>query len=280
MRLPKPSEGVFSNTMPYASWGEGSKNLLVIPGGPSNDPPTASSVKWMGRSLKPLVENDYTMWMVARRRGMPEGHSIEDMAADYAALIADELHGSIELVVGLSLGGAIGIYLAANHPEHFDHIALVGIAHTFSDRGLRLDYDYATALSESRPVEAGRLMAGAMLSESWLRWTAPVLGTLMGMTLRKSREHDLCASDLIVEAEAEMSFDARPDLPRIQVPVQLLAGDRDFYFPIPVIEETARLIPDCTLRVYPEKGHLGAIQSRRLAGDISDFVERESEIAS
>jgi integrase len=101
---------------------------------------------------------------------MPQGHTIEDMAADYADLIAAEFDGKVDLVVGLSTGGLIGQYLAANHPDRFDHIALVGAAHTVSEQGRRLDYDWAAARSLGDWTGAGRVMAGAMLSDSWLRF--------------------------------------------------------------------------------------------------------------
>lgn len=121
-------------------------------------------------------------------------------------------------------------------------------------------------------------MAGAMLSDSWLRWTAPVLGTLMGLSFR-SHPHDQFASDLMVETKAEGAFDARPILTQIKVPVLLINGDKDLYFPVPLIQETARLIPDCTLKVYPGNGH-GAFLSRQLVPDILDFINRKPPVAT
>ena len=280
MGLSKPIEAVFPNTMAYVRWGDGPKTLLVIPGGTGTDLPSGRQVRMMmGRALRPLVESGYCTWMVARRRGMSQGHTIEDMAADYADLIAAEFAGRVNLVAGLSYGGAIGLYLAANHPERFDHIALVGCAPTIDERALRLDFDAATALSQGHRAKAGRLMAGEMLSDSWLRWTAPVLGTLMGLTFR-SHPHDQFASDVMVEVEAEGTFDARPILTQIEVPVLLINGDKDFYNPVPLIQETARLIPDCTLKVYPGKGHVGVFQSRQLAPDILDFMNRKPPVAT
>ncbi|MFO7548079.1 MAG: alpha/beta hydrolase [Acidimicrobiia bacterium] len=278
MRIPKPVTGMFANTMAYARWGDGPKTLLVVPGGPGNDVPAAGTVRMMGRSLRPLVENGYTLWMVTRRRGMPEGHTIEDMAADYSELIAAEFDGRVDIVVGISMGGLIGLYLAANHPDRFDRIALVGAAYTVSEQGRRLDYDWATALSQGHRAKAGRMMVEAMLSNSRLRWTAPALGTLMGLVFRP--DHDQFASDVMVEADAEVTFDARAVLPRIQVPVLLVNGDKDLYFPTALIAETTRLIPDCTPKTYEGKGHLGTIQSRQLAPDILDFIEKKHTVAT
>lgn len=270
MRIPKPVTGMFPNTMAYARWGDGPKSLLVVPGGPGNDAPTTQSVKMMGGSLRPLVEDGYTLLLVTRRRGMPQGHTIDDMASDYADLIATEFGGRVDLVVGISTGGLIGQSLAVAHPDRFDHIALVATAYTFSQQGLRLDYDWATARSQGESAKGGRLMAEAMLSDSWLRWTAPALGTLIGLLFRS--EHDQFASDVMVEAEAQMNFDARPALPGLTVPVLLVGGDKDYYMPVSMIEETARLIPDCTLKIYQGKGHMGTVRNRQLAPDILDFI--------
>ena len=60
---------------------------------------------------------------------MPRGHSVEEMANDYAQLVDEEFGGQVDLYLGISFGGAIGVYLAANHPDHFRSIVLVGIGY-------------------------------------------------------------------------------------------------------------------------------------------------------
>jgi len=62
------------------------------------------------------------------------------------------------------------------------------------------------------------------------------------------------------------------------VPVLLVCGDEDLYFPKEVYQETARLIPDCTLRMYEGAGHVGAIRDRRFPQDVLDFVGQRSRI--
>lgn len=100
----------------------------------------------------------------------------------------------------------------------------------------------------------------------------------MGMIFRP--DHDQFASDVMVEADAEMALDSRPVLPRIRVPVLLIGGDKDFYIPVARYHETARLIPDCTLKIYEGESHVGAIRSRRLAPDILDFIKRKPAVAT
>ena len=86
------------------------------------------------------------------------------------------------------------------------------------------------------------------------------------------------ASDAIVEADGHAAFDAREILPDIRVPVLLVGGDRDRFTPREVYEETARLIPDCTLRIYEGKDHLRVTSDKRFARDVLDFVRQRPRV--
>jgi len=106
---------------------------------------------------------------------------------------------------------------------------------------------------------------------------ARVFGALMGPIVYRGA-HPSFRSDVMVEAEAEVAFDAREILPAISVPVLLVGGDQDQYFARGVVEETARLIPDCTLKLYEGKDHLGAVSDKRLPQDVSDFVRQRPRV--
>ena len=270
--IPKPVTGIFPNGMAYARWGTGPKTLLFIPGGPGNAAPGGMSVR-MFPLLRRLVEDGYTAWYVARRRDMPKGHTIADMADDYARLVADELGGKVDLVVGVSYGGMIGFYLAARHPERFGHIAIAVAGYEVGEQGKSLDYDFARLMSEGRNGEAGALMVRNMAPGLRVPGAARVLGAVMGRIMA-GEAHPSFASDVMVEAEAEVACDARDVLPAIAVPVLLVCGDEDLYFSKEVYEETARLIPDCTLRMYEGAGHVGATRDGRLPQDVLDFVRQ------
>jgi pimeloyl-ACP methyl ester carboxylesterase len=207
---------------------------------------------------------------------MPKGHTIADMAQDYAGLIADELDGKVDLVVGVSEGGMIGFYLAARHPDRFGHVAIAVAGYEVSEEGKTLDHDFARLLSEGRSGEAGTLMVRHMVPALRVPGLARVAGALMGRSMRG--DHPFFASDVMVEAEAEVACDARDVLPAISVPVLLVCGDEDPYFPKEIYEETVRLIPDCTLRMYAGVGHVGAIRDRRFPQDVLDFVRQRPAV--
>jgi hypothetical protein len=65
-------------------------------------------------------------------------------------------------------------------------------------------------------------------------------------------------------------------LPDIRIPVLAVGGGADQFYARDVTEETARLIPDCSLRVYDDKDHLGTLTDERLPRDVLDFVERQA----
>ncbi|MGB8020073.1 MAG: hypothetical protein WCF04_02475, partial [Candidatus Nanopelagicales bacterium] len=83
--LPGPSRpvtGMFPNAMAYIRWGAGPKTLLWIVGGPGIGFPIGLRVALLPVVLRPFAQAGYTCWWVNRKRDMPPGYSIADMAED------------------------------------------------------------------------------------------------------------------------------------------------------------------------------------------------------
>lgn len=273
MGAPRPVTGMSSTRMAYARWGDGPKTLLLMPGGPGNFAPGGIDLWMMLRPFRRLIDEGYTVWYVMRKQGMPQGHAIADMADDYAEFIDSELGGKVDVALGTSYGGFIGFHLAARHPDRFGHIVTAAAGYEVSERGKDIDYTMAKRLSEGRSVEA----ATGMFEDYFPQVRVPGLAWLFGQVMGRigfRGGHAEFASDVMVEGEAEVAFDARPILPEIGVPVLLIGGDADFMFPEGYLEETARLIPECTLRVYEGKDHVQALSDERLCPDVLDFIDK------
>jgi pimeloyl-ACP methyl ester carboxylesterase len=142
-----------------------------------------------------------------------------------------------------------------------------------NERGKALDAGFARHLSDGRTGEAMATMLEGLTPRWFCSTLARPLGALVGRFAFGELHPDF-ANDVLVEAEAEVACDARHVLPRISVPLLLVCGDRDVYFDKAVYEETARLIPDCTLRMYAGKGHMGVVSDGRVAEDVLDFARR------
>ena len=269
---PKAVSGIFPNGIAYARVGSGPKTLLFILGGPGMGAPQGLRLALLPFTFyPPYIEAGYTVWIVARRQNMPKGHTIADMAEDYAGLIADELDGKVDLVISEGpTGGWIGFCLAARHPDRLGHLVTASCGYTVSEQGKTIDHDFARLRVEGRWDDASALQFTSFYPDLRLPGVARVLGVAMGRLLFADG-NPYRAHDGMVEAEAEMVFDARKILPQISVAVLLIGGDRDIYTPKEVYEETARLIPDCTLRLYEGEG-ITAVSDKRLPQDVLDFV--------
>ena len=270
----RPTRGVFRNGMAYTRHGEGPITLLFVPGGPGNTLPTGVFALMTRRMVRPYVDAGCTVWTVTRRQNMPAGHTIGDMAGDFARLIKEEFAGHIDIYLGISYGGLIGHYLAAEYPDTCSSFVFVGAGHSVSERGRQLDHRLAVELSRGRRSAAGVLVVEDGLSRPGFPsfpWLARLLGPAVGR-VAFGQEHPYFRSDVLVEADAELAFDSREILPNIAVPVLLISGDRDDYFPKDIMEETARLIPRGELQLYEGKTHEGAIVDKRLPQDVLEFA--------
>ena len=247
--------GVSDDGMEFDVLGAGQRTLLFIPGGPGSEVPTGLLAKMMPSQFTPYVRAGFTVWNVTRRRNMPQGHSIADMADDYAAFVAAEIGGTVDLVVGESYGGLVAQYLAANHPTLVHRVVLAVSAGAITDSGKDLDRRWAAARAEGRFADAGVLFLEFVLPGADRAALRQRLGRLAGRLFVNS---SVPASDLLVEAEAEGAFDARGILPGIQAPVLIVCGDQDEFFSREIVEETAQLIPDSTLVWIAGMGHMRA----------------------
>lgn len=262
--------GRFSNGMEYLTFGAGPRTALFVPGGPGSDLPGALTLRLYRRMLAPYVEAGYAVWLVTRRRGMPVGHTVADMATDYADAIVDGLGGRADLVVGESYGGMIAQHLAAAHPDRFGDLAVVVAGCEVSEWGKAVDARLAAALARGDLGASGAAFAEYVLPQDRARWLRRLCGPVIGRVMFGRLHYP--AQDLLVEIEAEVAFDSRAVLPQVRKPVLLVCGDRDLFFPRTVVEETAALIPDCTLVWHHGKGHVATASSSQVARDVLAYV--------
>lgn len=264
--------GTSRRGMDFVTWGAGSKTLLFIQGGPGSSVPGGGLALSLTRPVfSPYVAAGYRIFVVTRRRHMPDGYTVPDMADDYASAIDELLGGRADLVYGESYGGMIAQHLAARHPDHLRHLALVATGARLSAWSDEVDARLVAALEKGDTREAATVFGEDLVPG---RSLAPLRRLLAPALVRRLVPLD----DVLVETRADATYDARADLPRIEVPVLLVCGDRDLYFTPEIIEETAALIPDCTLMWRKGWGHLRTVTSRRVHRDVVAFVDRRESV--
>ena len=275
---PEVVVGTFTNGMGYLRFGSGAKSLLWIPdpshtghvgpgSGRGRGVPKSGYLVLMTRMLRSFVEAGYTIFLVGQKPNLSQGWTLEDMAEDYAGLIVEEFDGKVDLVVGDSGGGMIGFCLAAQHPDLFAHIAIVVAGYTLDEAYKTANLESARLNSTGRRTDAAAAMVSFMFPDLRPPLVARLLALVMGRAILSTG-----SDDLLVGAEALSAFDGREILPAIPVPVLLVCGDQDRFVTKSVYEKTADLIPDCTLRLYEDKDHLGALFDKRTPSEILEFA--------
>ncbi len=261
--------GVFENGIPYARMGAGERELLVFFGGPGNIIPQGLGLRAFSAGLRPLFET-YTVHLVTRKSGLPQGYTTRDMSDDYAELIHQAFGEHVDVVIGISYGGLIAQHFAADHAALFDHVVIAMAAHQGSEVGKKLDLRFAELLSEGKVRAAYATLAEVMAPNGVLKALISALLWLSGGSMM-GEPSETFADDVLIEAEAELAHDATDSLKRIEVPVLVLCGDEDLYFPRCYVEEMAGIIDQATLKFYPGNGHT-IVTDPQFARDVLDFI--------
>lgn len=189
------------------------------------------------------------VYVVNRRPGLTRDASLSEMAADYAAVIEADFDLPVD-VVGLSSGGTIAFYLAAEHPQLVRRLVL-------QDAGPRptpAARDFARTVGPL--AEAGRWREVARV---FIRLVQPdnVVGRAMAWLasplMAWGAPDD--PSEMLALLEAEEGHDFTPRLGEIRAPTLVLSGELDPFCGAALAEETAAGIPQGRAIIYPGLGH-------------------------
>jgi pimeloyl-ACP methyl ester carboxylesterase len=200
-----------------------------------------------------FLEQDYTVYVVLRKPGMPKGYTMQDIAADHADMIRQEFGGPVD-VIGVSTGGSIAQQFAADHPGLLRRLVIHSSAYTLSESAKRLQLEVARLAEQGQWRQANALMVASVMPQSGLKKTLSrplvwLASTLMSMRLPKY------PNDLVVMVEAEDQFNLKERLKEIQALTLLAAGELDPFYTPELFRETAQGISNARLCLYPNMGH-------------------------
>lgn len=181
----------------------------------------------------------------------PGPYTVADLAGDVLDVV-DRLGVGSFAYCGLSLGGAIGTWLAVHRQERLDALVVCCSAAKFGDPAAWRD--------RAAGVRAeGMEWLVPSSTERWFtaRFPAAAPGEterLLGM-LRAADPEGYAGC-----CEALAAFDVRDRLGEIRVPTRVIAGDADPATPVEVVRELAEGIPGAELVVVREAAHLANVE--------------------
>ena len=257
--------GYFRGGLPYNRLGCGPRVAVVVQGLLFENKPQATPTVRMYRFL----DTRYTTYVVLRRPGMPQGYTLRDMAADYAAMIREEFSGPVD-VIGVSTGGSIAQHLAADHPDVVRRLVIHSSACVLSRDARRLQLKVRDLALQRRWVKAWGLLVDAVVPRRGVigRIRTPVVWLAAGLLGLFDAPKD--PSDLAVTILAEDRHDFRDRLGEIAATTLVVAGADDPFYSVTLFRETAAGIPDARLILYPGMGHPAS--GRQFRRDILAFL--------
>ncbi|WEH38635.1 alpha/beta fold hydrolase [Streptomyces sp. AM 2-1-1] len=221
--------------------------------GPSGAPPLllgpslgTSMALWDGVAPALSRTRRVVRWDLPGHGGSPAGLiGAGATVADLGRLVlslADTLALRRFSYAGVSLGGAVGLWLAAHHPERVDRLAVVCSSARFGDPRAWRDRAARVRARGTGPVADG---AAA-------RWFTP--GFTVPALLDDLRAADPGAYAACCDALA--SYDLRPLLSSIGAPTLAVAGREDPATPPAHAREIADGVPGAALLELPGASHL------------------------
>jgi 3-oxoadipate enol-lactonase len=207
------------------------------------------------------------------RSPVPPGpYAVEDLAADLLDLF-DELDLERVSLCGLSLGGAVGLYLGATAPERLDRLVVACSSLTF---------DPPERWQERAELVRADGMA-AVSHTAVQRWftertqqNEPELVERFRLRLETTSPEGYAAS-----CEALMRWDFHDRVGEVRVPTLVIAGAGDMATPPDEVELIADGVPDGQFELVEEAAHFVNVeQPREFSRLVLDHLRAGETVAS
>jgi pimeloyl-ACP methyl ester carboxylesterase len=253
--------------LPYLGIGSGRPLLFVAGLSPEAGVDAAGTERMSASFLKPFAKRRRAMF-VNRRRGLPRGMSMAELADEHADAIRSLGGGPVE-VVGISTGGSIAQQLAADNPDVVARLLLLSTACRLGPEGRTLQRRVAARIRRGARRQALAVMMAGIVPPRRGQLAAATLAWLAGPRLLAGGD-DL--ADMATTIEAEDAFDLAACSSPIRAPTVILAGSADRFYSPELFAETARLIPGSRLRVFEGRGHVTAARHPDWSREIERFL--------
>lgn len=227
--------------------------LVLLHAFPLSNAMWRGQIDFLAKEFKVIAPNVRGIGATSPFRGTP---SIEQMAHDVAALLADMNLAQPMILCGLSMGGYVALAFARLYPQRLGALVLC-------DTQAAPDTPEARAKREEN-IEFAQSHSAPELLER-------MLPNLLGETTRATRPK-------VVEAVRQMANelepqslvqllqalrdrpDATPHLEQIKVPTLILCGLEDTITPPEISKSLAQSIPNSELHLIPQAGHLSNLE--------------------
>jgi pimeloyl-ACP methyl ester carboxylesterase len=169
------------------------------------------------------------------------------------------------ILLGHSMGGMVAQEVVARRPELVSRLILCGTSPSFGKA--EGNWQRKFIAERTAPLDAGKSMAD--LADVLVPQMVGPASLPEGVRLATHCMSQVPASTYRRALEALVTFDRRANLPHIQVPTLLVAGELDRNAPPAVMKKMAEAIPNST---YLEMRGIGHLQNLEAPDDFDGLV--------
>ena len=252
--------------MYYVAFGEGEKTLIVLPG-LSDGLWTVKGKAWLLAGSYKHFFKDYTVYMFSRKNDLPENYSIKEMADDQA-LAMKNLGIEKAMVMGVSQGGMVAQYLAANHSSLVEKLILVVTAPYANDTIKTVVTKWIDMTTNDTHTNLMLDTADKVYTKEFRDKNKKYLSLLAGLTKPASYDR------FCINAYAILNFDARNELAKIKCPTYIMSGDCDNTVGNDAPYELKEGIENSELLIFKGLGHGLFEEDKKFYDKVLEFCNR------
>lgn len=262
--------GFFEDGLPYARLGD-KPNILVNIEALSfkHEPPSGFALKQFIKASRPFTD-EYTVYIIGRKQNLPKNYLFDKMADDYAKLIRREFKGPVD-VMGVSTGGQIAQYLAADHPDVIRKLVIISAAYRLSEKGVEIERKSEEYFMQQKYGKAFTAILDFIFNSTFMRGIAKFFTRLFGKKIMGKIEYP---NDFLNEIQGDREMNFKDRLSEIKVPTLVMSGELDIGYTADDVRITAEGIPNAKLILYKGYGHgLFMANRKELQKDILEFLK-------
>lgn len=250
--------------MDYFRFGRGKEPLVIVPG------LSVQSVMGSADSIAQAYDSladDYTIYVLDRRKELPAGYSMPAMAEDTARAL-QALGLARANLFGASQGGMISMMIAIEHPSLVKKLVIGSASSSVTDAQYRRIDEWIRLAEDGDTAALYDAFGEALYPEAVFEAAKELLKDL-AKTVTKEDLHRF-----VILAEALKGFDITQELSKISCPT-LVIGDEDDRVLGP---EASRVIADrlgCELWMYEGCGHAAYDTAPDYRERIARFLKKQ-----
>ena len=245
---PKNGTIVFPDSpMDYIRFGSGNRVLIMLPGlgdGLRTTKGTALPMSLMYHRFT----TDYTVYAFSRKTILPEGYTTRDMARDLKDAM-EQLGIEKADIFGVSMGGMIAQYFAADYPQRVNRLILAVTAPCPNPILAESIEEWVSCARRNDHTALMESNLRRIYSDSYYRKNKGLIPILGKLTKPESYDR------FFVQAEACRTHNALDLLPKITCPTLVVGGEQDNSLGAEPSRQLATAIPGAKLHMYPQWGH-------------------------